>query len=569
MIKQGSPGNGFGGGVEIGVIASPFIDTKHTERNTILNAFGGDGDRLYLGMMKMWQQTRQTRTPLIDLEMNGQVLELDTIGATLDYDIPYSIDPIKIRAYIIDSTVAYPGKGQQKFPVVLSDELSPGDTVAFGTTRSQIQGRISTDTSDVIERFSEGDGFVHQMYVASSRLEDYIPREYLQEGTFVFKGANYGGEQTNNYGSISKDRVGAIRHSYKTGSAEIGLEHTVTSYGDMMGTNITSRGGNNNIRGNYNYSKMSPANPDGILNYFNIDPLTGKPVAGSRSWVPTIIQKMYEELADNKEWAMTWSNGFSYIARGDQKVDIPTGWYGQVKQRGRYRQYNDISQIYNVMKDIAFDLYQGNNLDPYDQRIEFNMGRGAYIEAMKFFQEYALSNNKFMIVEDGKNPITKGIWSGTSDNLSFSQMRVTSVRTAELGLISIKHNPAMDFLDGDEAGQGFTGRYSNSSYNIWIEDVTDGAFTNIIPSGAQPNVKKGWTGNGNVVQLRPKGYVDTINFFPGVSYSPTLKTFLGDTRVAVKKEKGFDIVMNTWGEAFIKDASKIVFAEYVPNPTFY
>lgn len=569
MIKQGSPGNGFGGGVEIGVSVSPFFSTKHTERNTIIDAFGGDVDRLYMGMMKLYQQMRQTRTPLFDLETSGQVLELDSIGATLDYDIPYDIDPIKVRAYIIDATVAYPGKGQSKIPVVLSDELSPGDVITFGTTRSEVQGRISTDTTDVIERFAEGDGFVHQMYVASSRLEDYIPREFLQEGTFVFKGANYGGEQTNNYGSISRDRTGLIRHSYKTGSAEIGLEHTVTSYGDIMGTNIVSRGGNANIRNNFNYSKMSPSDPDGILNIYKIDPKTGNPIPRTRSWVPSIIQKMYEELAANKEWAMTWSKGFSYIARGDQKVDVPTGWYGQVKQRGRYRQYNDISQIYNVMKDMAFDLYQGNSLDPYDQRIEFSMGRGAYIEAMKYFQEYALSNTKFMIVEDGKNPITKGIWTGTSDNLSYSQLRVTSVRTAELGLISIKHNPAMDFLDGDEAGQGFTGRYANSSYNIWIEDVTDNAFTNIIPSNAKPNVEKGWNGDGNVVQIRPKGYEDTIRFLPGVSYSPTLKTFTGNSRIAVKKEKGFDIVMNTWGEVLIKDASKIMFAEFVPNPTFY
>lgn len=569
MVSNISPTAGLGGGLEVGKFNSPYFSNKHTEKNTIYNAFGGDAHRLYLGMMQNWFQFHEEPLPLLNAtEYSKQILEVPMAGTTLDYDIPYKVDPIKIRANIVDATVGRIGQGQTKFPFVTDEQLSPGDLVMLRTLRSGVQIRISTEVDDVIEPYSEGDGFVHQAYVAGD-IDAYIPREFLTPGTFVFPMGNPGGERTDNRGSIDRVRRGVTRYTMKTGSAEIGIEHQVTSYGDIAGTNVETISKGFNFNANYNYSTLSPADPDGITNYLKLGP-NGKPITGSREWVPGIIDKMGSDLLLHKERMMTWSDGYSYTARGDQRVDVPTGYYPQIKRRGNFFEYYDTADVYDVMKEMAFQLRIGNRKDPFNNRITFSMGIGAYIEAQKAFKEYALNNQQFLIIEDGKNPITKGIWTGDSQTgLGFNPLRVIEVRTPELGTIRIEHNAALDWLDGDNAQQSFHGQYPESSYIIWIEDITSDKYSNYIPNGAMQNVNKGWDGTANVVMIKPKNYQDTIKFIAGSGCNPTLERFLGKTNSIATREKGFTVLMDTWAEVLVKDASRIAVAEFKPKNRIY
>lgn len=571
MIQQGHPASGIHGGVTIGNLVTPFNHKMHTEANTILNAYDGNYNRVFLGLLKVWNQFKVLSTPLIDAtELSQQIIRTPGFGGELDTLLPYELPPIRIRANTVDASVSKIGAGGAPFPLVLSDQLAPGDVVRIKSMRNGYQVRISD--SEVIEPFSEGDGWVHQAYIASKDINDYIPREFLTPGLPVYKQDNPGGEKTVHGTSISGSRVGALQQSFKIGDAERRILHTVTSYGDMLGYNIQSKKESNVFAGLFNYPNMSAEQQRAITNYFNVDP--GDPtkeVKGTGSWVPTIVELMYREKAMIKEHYLTWGTGYTFIGKGDQKITVGDGWYQQIKSRGWYRTYHDTTKIIDVMKDMMDQLFQGNRMLPKDRRIKFTMGRGAMIAAQQAFREYAFGRNMFMIVNDGKNPITNGIFTGDYQNLKYSEPRVVSIEFPEYGVIEIEHNPALDYIDSDEENTPHRGPYPNSSYMIWVQDVTADNFSNAIPRGAKANTINGVTsgGDANVVMVLPENYEDTMNFVVGTGCSPTLKRFVGANNIASTLEKGFTIAMDFAGEIFVKDPSRIYIAEYVPRNTFF
>lgn len=576
MIQNGQPVAGIGGAVTIGNVVTPYISTKHTEASTILKAYGGDINRVFLGLQKIWNQWHLMPTPILNAtEMSDNIIRTKDFGAELEFLLPYQLPPIRVRALPIDGSVGKVGEHGSKFPVVFSDEFSPGDVIKLRSLRSEYEIRVSTEKDDVIESFGEGDGWVHQCFVNGTSPSDYIPREYLSEGTAVWKTDNPGGEHTVHGTSISKSRNGLQQQSYKIANAERRIIHTVTSRGDLLGQNIQSRGNTNIFSGLFNYPNMTAAQQNAIVNYYNVDPKTGKEIPGTGSWVPSIIEMMAREKALLKEYYMTWGKGSVFIGKGDQQITTGDGWYQTIKKRGWYRTYHDRNKIIDVMKDMMDQLFAGNrSLLPKDRKIKFTMGMGAMIAAQQAFREIAFGKNMFIIVNDGKNPITNGMFSGDVQNLKYKDPRVISVEFPEYGVIEIEHNPALDYLDGEEEYQPHTGHWPNSSYMIWVQDVTADNFSNAIPNGAKANTISGVASpsDANVVMVLPEGYYDTTSFVIGTGCNPTLKAFAGasaDNQIVSTREKGFEIIMDFAGELYIHDPSRIYIAEFVPQRIFY
>jgi hypothetical protein len=566
MIVNGLPGQGMGGGVLIGAKSSPYFSTQHTESNTILDAFGGDGKRMWLGMIQYWNQYNELPTPLLKMtELQGQVLETPGFGAYLDWVLPYKLRKPFVKANIVDTTVQRPGYGGSLVPLVLSDKFAQGDTLT-NDKRNGVQVRVS-DTHP-IESLGAGNGYVHQVSIASNDPEDYIPWEVLEPGVSWFKIDNRSGEFGLHSSSLTNQGMGLIQQSYKTANSELSISHSITSYADQF--NVESLSKSAVYPGLFNYKNMTPADQDAIMNFYNIGP-DGKPVKGTNTWMPSIINKMIVELAMMKEYSLTWAKGFTFTGEGGAKVDVPTGYYHQVKERGVYFQYSDLTNIIGVLKSMVAQLFAGRKgLKIQDRRIKFTMGLGAFQEAQKAFGEYARATNPFQIVNvGGNNPVTNGIFTGDFQNLTYRQPRVVSVEFPEIGLVEIEHNAALDYLDDDNEFQHYTGLLPNSSYIIWVEDLTADEFSNAIPKNAQYNVPAGAAKiSANVVQLKPMGYEDTISFIPGRGYNPTLNRFIGQSaksQIATNKQKGFEVIMDTCGEIFIKDPSRIVLGEYVPK----
>lgn len=573
MIKQGFPLNGTGGGVPIGKVVTPFNKAMHTEANSIINAYGGDYNRVFLGLLKRWNDFKIEPTPLLNAtELTNNVIRVPHFGAELDYLIPYQLPPFRIRANTVDATVTRIGEGLSKFPFVSDEQFSPGDIIAIRSLRNGRQIRISSDTEDKIEPFSEGDGYEHQAYLVTEDINDYLTRDWLTPGTALYKLDNPGGEHTIHGTSVSAKRNGILQQSFKTANSERRIIHTVTSRGDQAGYNITSAKAGNVFPGLFNYQNMSAQEQMNIVNYYNYDPAyKGGVKPNSTAWVPSIIEMMYREKAVLKDRYLTWGQGTSFIGKGDQKITVGDGWYQQVKSRGWYREYDDTTKILDVMKDMMDQLFYRSTKLPKDRRIKFTMGMGAMVAAQQAFKDQAFGRNMFMFVQDGRNPILNGQWTGDLQNLKYKELRVISVEFPEYGVIEIEHNPSLDYLDGDEEEILHRGRYANSSYMMWVEDVTADEFSNALPKGAKVNTINGVTDkfDQNVVMVLPDGWQDSMSIIPGTGHNPTLSKFIGNTAIAASREKGYEIIMDFAGEIFIKDPSRIYIAEYVPKHVFY
>lgn len=566
MIKKGLPNQGLGGGVLIGSKSSEFYSAQHTESNTLYDAFGGDGKRMWLGMIQYWNQYYELPTPLLKMtELSGQILETPGFGAYLDYVTPYKLRKPFVKANLVDVTVSKPGAGGTPIPLVLSAKYAQGD-ILTNDYRNGTQVRVSTE--DPVLAYGNGDGFVHMVTLASNDPTEWIPREVLEPGREWYKIDHRSGEFGLKSSSLTSGDMGLIQQSYKTAGSEISISHEITSWADTFKVDSLSK--NNIYPGVYSYANMSDKDSNAIVNMYQMDP-KGNPIKGTNKWMPTIISKMIEELALMKEKSMTWSKGFTFTGEGDVKVDVPTGYYHQVKERGNYFQYDDPNDIMKVMKDMVAELFAGRkNLMIKDRRIKFTMGLGAIQHAQRAFGDYARATNPFLVINDGKSPITNGIFTGPDfQNLTYKQPRIISVEFPEIGVVEIEHNAALDFLDDDNQFQHYEGLLPASSYMIWVEDLTATEFSNAIPKGAKWNVPDGASKiSANVVQLRPEGYEDTISFIPGRGNNPTLRAFLGmgaKSQIATSENKGFKVIMDTVGEVFIKDPSAIVLGEYVPK----
>lgn len=110
---------------------------------------------------------------------------------------------------------------------------------------------------------------------------------------------------------------------------------------------------------------------------------------------------------------------------------------------------------------------------------------------------------------------------------------------------------------------------SETSYMIFIEDITADSFTNAFNNKGHVQAigTTDYDNGPNVVQLKPKNFIDELGFFAGVGASPTLKKFASSNLLSTER-RGFGVQGWTTGEIFVKDASRIALIEYKPDKIF-
>lgn len=565
VVKRGSPQNGFNNSQLIQTRVSPYISGKHTEANSILQSFGNDINKLYLGILKPWNMIRRVSTPLINLtELSKNVMEVPSFGAILDYDLPYHVGYPQLREVFGDNTDKL-GINNSYFFIVLDRNEYTYEDVITNSKRQGVQLQIAAKRDfigEIIEPY--GNGWKYAVKLATNDPEEYVTMDVLTPGTTFVKLANYSGEFDINDSAVSDyNRTGIARMRYLAGQSEIGISHSVTSWGDSFRVE-TSKQGNK-----FGLSEYTVQAQEAITNFVSVDKATGKPLAST--WVPTVIRKMVEELAMMKEYALMWQKPYVKTDAAGKKYRVPAGLYWWIKNFGNYQTYSDFKELPNLIKWIIGYVFAGRYDMPANERkIKIRTGSGGMIEMHKWFNEYFKGNNQFLIVNDGQNPFLKDMITGKDvQNLSFKQPRFISGHFPELGLVEVEHDASLDLVDEDYEQLAYTGSHANSSYMIFIEDVTSPTFSNRA-QGA-PELDPGYTDtyhNGaNIVMLKPKGYQDTTSITPGRGYNPTLYSFFGmnpKQQIAVDQRKGFTMSMLTCGEIFVKDASKMIMLEYVP-----
>jgi hypothetical protein len=276
---------------------------------------------------------------------------------------------------------------------------------------------------------------------------------------------------------------------------------------------------------------------------------------------------MQMELAYMKEKRLMWGHGAVLQGAGRAKMRVASGYYPQIKNRGSYDTYSDFSQLPNKLKNILGHLYANRHDIPYQKRrAKFRMGAGAMIEMQKAFMTQFKSDNPFTILGDHK--ALEGMLTGSYDALVYKPIRVVSVQYPEVGVVEIVHDPVLDIIDVENPNNPYNGMYPNSSYMVFIEDLTDQDFSDAMPkSGYNVDSKDAFNNGSNVVMIKPKNYYDTMSFKIGSGCNPTLKQYTGqsaNSQVVSTSDRGFGVEMLTCGELWVKDPSRVVLLEYKP-----
>lgn len=558
MLKTSTGLSNVGGAVQTGMMFSAYFSKKHTDTNTLLSAFNGDhSNSIYLGMMKLWSQYQMLSAPLISMtELNNNVLYTNGFGALLNFSIPYKVDFPKIKENLAGDLVK-PGIGGTKFPIVLTEDTYTNFDIITYDYRNGKQLIITED-----EIVPHGSGWKYMVKLVTMDEElDYFPPRFLEPGTQFMKIDNPSGEYDTNLSTATNiTRTGIMNFSYQTGNSELGIGHWITSYADMLDVQDTQK--NPNLLWIQQYANL--ADNKGILNFINYDK-DGKPVGNA--WMPSIIAALQIELAKMKESRLMWGQGTIIGGSGRSQTRVSAGYYQQVKNRGNYVQYHSLKELPNLLKNVVGQLFANRtDIHPKDRKVRFRMGMGAMQAMQQEFMTQFKTDNPFTLF--GDHPALKGMVTGTFDNLSYKPIRITSVQYPEVGLVEIEHDSVLDFIDVENPIVPHAGQFPLSSYMIFVEDLTEQDFSNAMPKSGVYNVENGFNNGANVMMIKPKNYVDTMGFEVGMGCNPTLKKFIGwneNAYVHSSKRKGFGVNMLTCGEVWVKDPSRIVLLEYVPQ----
>jgi len=570
------PQQGFNGGLVTREFKSPYANLKHTEANSVAQWFGGDATKTFLGVLKPWNMTRYVSTPLINMtELSGNVLETNGFDAELEYQVPFKLAPARVRAVYGDSNDKL-GINESVFFVELDRNTYVPHDVITTKLRDGIQFRVIGENEfygqPVVEPVS-ADTWKYAVKLCSLDLEDFVTPDMIPVGIPVCKIGNYSDEfDTNRTGVQDLNPVGLYNLRTNISIPEMGIEHHVTSRGDSYTVESVDKSGK------YGMSSFSLSEQEMVTEFLKGSLVNGQKgkqefKVAARTWVPTIIKMMVEQLAMMKEKSLMWQKPFIRVGATGKKQRIPAGYYWWIKEFGNYDTYSDFSELPNVVRYLASKVFSNARmLQPIERKLKIKTGTGGALELYKWFTDAAHSQlTKFLVVNDGQNPFLKDMIKGEDvQNLSFKAPRFISGYFPELGHVEVVVDPVLDFIDEDHEFQGRTGLYNNSSYMIFMEDITSPDVSNRAmgmptDSGMLPDTYHKGT---NVMLVKPKGFQDTTSFIPGTGYNPTLYSYFGQNpkaQLATTSKKGFTVVMDTCGALYVKDATKVVLIEYVPK----
>ena len=561
------------GGVPVGQpIRSAYSNLKHVEKNSFERFAGGTNQ--FLGLMKLWNHYNYVHTPLISMtELNKSVLETNGFNTTFTFGIPF----MQGGPYIVENLCkdqSKVGLGKTAFPIVLSENKYTNGDILTSDFRNGKQLRVCTikDYGEEAKITRYGDGYKYLVLVAGG-MDDYYPQELLLPGTKYYKlYSDNGGEFENVLSTMSgmHDQEAIEMFQYVVGDSQMGMETWWTSDSQMITMDKATYTDHPSLQQLKQTQNMNAL--DSITNFFNIDPVTKKPIKQTGSWMPTFISKMVAELAEMKERKLLWGQGDFKITNGREFQTTGLGYYQQIKQRGNYYTYSDFRQLFTYLQNIGAMLFANNrNVKPDDRRIRWRMGSGAAAELRKEWGTFFKTDNPFLITGEHKalsNMLTADPKNGPTD-VVYRPLRFSKIFMPEIGLIEFEVDPKLDYIDSNLEQDKYLGRLPNSAYMVFIEDLTAENFSNAIPAGQTNTIGGQATSLGNTVMIKPRGYVDQVNYLVGSGYlHPILAAYTGNkagSSVVSTKEKGFGVMMYTCGEIWVQDPSRMILLEFKPE----
>lgn len=551
------------GGIPIGQpISSPFEPRKHLEANSYSRYMGQENT--WMGILNILDKYNKVKMPFISMtELSKNVLEVDGEGSKFTFGVPF----IKGCPFILENLCegqSRLGAGNTPWFIVLSENVYTYGDVITSDFRNGRQIRIQTirERGEEARIVPHGNGWRFMVALDSIHGEsDTYPAELLAQGTPYMKlFQNNGGEFENIMSSYSglgdegEGRQGVQLYEYTVGNSKQAIHTWVTADATYKSYKLhnASHPALNHLNG---------ASTD-ILNYWTPGS-NGKPMG--LFWIPSFIQKMAAELAAMKERFLLWSQGSRIVSNGREQITQGLGYYQQIKQRGNYDTYSDFRQLFNMVMNFAEKLFTVHNQVPVDERIvRLRAGRLAYQELRKQFGQYFKTDNPFTVMADHPALIKAGLITNDSKGgLLYNPVVFNGIKFNDMGTLLVEHDPTLDKLDDYLESPQHAGHGSLTSGMVFIDDITDGNFSNAIPK----ELKQEGKNYKNVTMIKTRGYVDKREFLVGSDCSTQLLNMLGvygNGDLVSTWNKGLEIRLSTDGEIWVQDPSRCWIIEYDP-----
>jgi hypothetical protein len=145
----------------------------------------------------------------------------------------------------------------------------------------------------------------------------------------------------------------------------------------------------------------------------------------------------------------------------------------------------------------------------------------------------------------------------------YRPLQFNGIFFPEQGLLLVEHDETLDNIDTYLENVQYSSYLQNSAGMVFIEDITDGNFTNAIPSGMKKpdNLR-------NVTMIKRRGYKDRTEFKVGSDCDPDMLRMMGVNgagNVVSTWDKGLSVRLATEGEIWVQDPSRVWLLEYDPD----
>lgn len=548
------------GGIAMGdPISAPFDPKKHLESSSYTRAMGSE--KIWLGILNLLDNYNKMKMPFLSMtEMNKNVVEVEGAGSSFEFGIPF----IKGCPYIVENISGdnpKVGQGNKPFFIVLSENVFHEGDILTTDWRNGIQIRIQTQTdkgkdAEIIPYLN---GYRYMVALDSYEEQDYYPQDFLEPFTPYFKafsieGGEFASIQSGYSGTMSGDDKTSLQlYKYNVGHSDQSIHAWVTA-------DATYREFNLENRTHPAVAHLNGASTD-VLQYWTEKDGKGKLVF----WIPKFMEKMTMELAKMKENFLMWGQGQSFVSNGREKIVTGLGFYQQIKQRGNYDTFTDFRQLFNMVMNFSEKLFTiHNKVAVKDRVVRLRGGKLAIAELRKQFQAYFKTDNPFIVQADHPALVKAGMLkTDASGGIIYRPLQFNAIEFPEQGLLVLEHDETLDRIDDYLENPQMSSYLSNSSGMVFIEDITEGNFTNAFDS----SMKQAGKNYGNVTMIKKKGYVDKTEFITHSDCSERLLQMLGvpgSGRNPVSWQKGLEMRMSTQGEIWVQDPSRVWLLEYDP-----
>lgn len=477
----------------------------YVDMQTLAQVYHDDPDRTHLGLVDLAANisTRSVPNFYRDFWKNYTILEVEGPGSSVTYSTPVTTTGT-MTTLKDTSDVASNASSEEFIPVVLSEQLKPGVGITWDEVYGQ-QFRVAEDMPIT----PDGDGWMHwvQLYgdngvVDGSKFKAGV--EWMTVGHSI-------GEYGEQLASV-RDRsntVGTLTSEFVLGNHR-GVEAAYTQYAGMRripGNTVGHADISDRLREKYNeLGKDKKGNTKDM--FAQVDyakDKSGKYVATGKVTIGSLLEMLVlDELSYTETVQLMYQKG-GLVQTSNGVVRLNEGKIPQMR-RGKIIEYaNRIRR--NHFREASSYVFQGNReIDMAKRKMLFEGGWQAVLQTRQLFREEFMNQMLNMPGLGTDRVLPSSPVTGKLDALEIKPVLIETAPIQDLGMVTVKHDPAYDYSPVSTRNSGYRGQgFSHQSYSLVMEDFTSPKYSNVADYVKGANLIEGGLNSQTMYYIKPEG----------------------------------------------------------------